>query len=226
MKSKTSKVLAYMYMPVLYALIGYSMIYFAGKPVIDIAQSVAGMVFVGSTKNLNTEFKDIYNPSNVTEGTIEMSEVEYPTFETLYANISSSDIGLDAPIYFGDSEGVFDKGAGQYLGSYIPGLNKPILLGGHDNTFFAPLEQAKEGEIIKVQTSYGVFEYEVTGTKIANANDASAYDLASETEELILYTCYPFGSYIGLKDERYYVYAKKISGPTVELKEDTSNEAY
>jgi sortase A len=40
--------------------------------------------------------------------------------------------------------------------------------------------------------------------------------LSYQQEKLIIYTCYPFETLVGTKQERLFVFADKISGPTVE----------
>ena len=54
----------------------------------------------------------------------------------------------------------------------------------------------------------------MTGSKIAKATDTQAYDLLQNKEQLILFTCYPVEG-LGEKEDRFFVYADKISGPTV-----------
>ena len=74
------------------------------------------------------------------------------------------------------------------------------------------------GSTIEISTNYGQYVYEITGTKITTAQDNTAYDLDSEEENLVLYTCYPFDQ-IGLTPERYFVYAKYLSGPKINIYE-------
>jgi sortase A len=40
--------------------------------------------------------------------------------------------------------------------------------------------------------------------------------LSYEEEKLIMYTCYPFETLVGTKQDRLFVFADKISGPVVE----------
>jgi sortase A len=56
----------------------------------------------------------------------------------------------DAPLYFGDDDQSFENGAGQYVLSGIPGEGRPILVGGHDLSYFAPLEDIKKGDEVTV----------------------------------------------------------------------------
>ena len=45
--------------------------------------------------------------------------------------------------------------------------------------------------------------------------DTTAYDLDADRENLIMYTCYPFGT-LQYTDQRYFIYCDYVSGPTVE----------
>jgi sortase A len=160
--------------------------------------------------------KSLYERA-VQDGNVEdWSEVPLPALNTSYAVLLSDDLGIEADVYYGDSDEDFASGVGQYVGSAMFGCGKPILIGGHDTTYFAGLEDAKAGDTFTVQTNYGQYQYEVTDTAVAKATDASAYDLTQDSEQLILYTCYPFGKITGERDERFFVYAKRIDdGPVI-----------
>ena len=60
-----------------------------------------------------------------------------------------------------------------------------------------------------------MYTYEVTDTKILDYQDSTAYDFTRQDENLILYTCYPFDA-LGFTPNRYFVYAKYISGPVID----------
>lgn len=187
------------------------MIYIAGKPLVSYVISHGNMVIAkgapiaskGDTSGLS---KLVMNK----EATIDRSEIKVPELETTYGGISCERIALTAPIFYGDSDITFQNGVGQSPFGAMPGEGKPILIGGHDGTFFAPLEQIVIGDVISIVTDYGKLEYEVITTRIADAKDTTAYDLSQEKEQLILYTCYPFGQLIGNRSERYYVYCNRI----------------
>lgn len=130
-----------------------------------------------------------------------------------YGEIVCDEVSLRAPLYYGDTEEILKQGAGTYPGGSVPGSGGEILAGGHDAAVFAPLEFVKEGMTIQVRTSYGTYEYEVTGTKVIDVLDYDGPKDTEDAEELALYTCYPFGSEEKLRNERFFVYAKKVSGP-------------
>lgn len=153
------------------------------------------------------------------EGELKKSEADLPSIGSRYGRILCERVGLSAPLYYGDSEAILEKGAGQYIGSGLPGEGKPILVGAHDVGYFEPLKEIQQGDEIRVQTSYGEFSYQVTDLIIGDASTIGKKELQHPNEELILYTCYPFGDVLQKKSQRYFVAAEKISGPM--LKEDT-----
>lgn len=165
------------------------------------AQIKSAFVLSGS----NPEFKN----------TSELQQFRYPQFGSRYGTITCKACNLEAPLYYGDDDEILEKGAGQYSLSGMPGQGKTILVAGHDMTFFKQLQDIEKNHIIEVKTFYGMYKYKVTDTKILKADDPTIYQPAEE-EELILYTCYPFGLLLGDRDQRYLVYCQKIWGPSVE----------
>lgn len=130
-----------------------------------------------------------------------------------YGEILCEEIDLKAPLYYGDTDEIFEQGAGTYAGRNLPGQGGEILISGHDTTFFAPLVSIQEGMVILIKTNYGQYEYKVTGTEVLDVLEYN--ERKSETEELVLYTCYPFGAEEELRNERFFVYAEKISGQEI-----------
>lgn len=68
---------------------------------------------------------------------------------------------------------------------------------------------------VEIKTSYGNYIYEITDTAVKKATDRTAYDLSADYENLIMYTCYPFDA-LGLTTQRYFVYAKLVSGTPID----------
>ena len=149
---------------------------------------------------------------NITEGTIDKSNWVSPVVDSQYGYIICDEVGLNAPLYYGDSENVLLKGAGQSVSSYFPGQGGTVLVGGHDTTFFGCLESINENMKIKVDTEYGVFEYNVTDISIVSGSD---YDIKSDKEQLVLYTCYPFGKTDINRTKKIIFVCDKVSGPVI-----------
>ncbi len=235
MKHRIKKLMAYIYMPLIFTILGYSFAYIALSPVLEMLQAVGSMVIAQEVPDFNSDLKSIYNPSGSTDSSttqgdsldpsgldkniVSMDTIEFPDYETHFANLVCERIGLDAPIYWGDSTAILKAGAGQFMGSFMPGFNRSMLVSGHNTTYFKPLKDIATGDVIIYDTNYGRFEYEVAEVKVMDENEAANIRnemLSYKEEKLILYTCYPFETLVGRKTDRLFVFANKISGPTVE----------
>lgn len=121
---------------------------------------------------------------------------------------------VDCEVYYGDSETQFSKGAGVSMGSCIPGAGGTVMIGAHTGTYFRDLESVVEGADIAITTDYGEYHYTVTRCAVVEETDTTAYDLDAAEENIILFTCYPFGI-LTRTTQRYLVYGDFVSGPPV-----------
>lgn len=216
-KHNFKNLLAYIGLPVGFCVFGYLLIYTVLNPIIAPLLGVS-QIFI-SDANLNTgdNLTSIFSQEQApqeNEDTVPMSQVEIPSYGSHYANLAIPSVSIDAPLYFGDSSAALSSGVGQYNGSFIPGMGRPILISGHNNSYFNSLQYISVGDEIVITTNYGVYKYQVTETAITSETDKSAYDLGAQEEILILYTCYPFDT-LGFTPQRFFVYAEKISGPEI-----------
>ena len=166
------------------------------------------------------------------------SDMEFPEPGECYGRIICDRIGMDVAAYWTDTDDQLDIGAGTSTAGLIPGFQKPVIISGHTLTHFSCLQYLEVGDIISFDTTYGPYEYEVTDIQVYNENDlldlliektgykeypeedetAAEEDLTEAedpTEELILYTCYPFYAISERKTNRYTVIARRISGMDV-----------
>lgn len=220
------KVAAYILIPLIYAAIGVFTVFFVFKPYISAASTALNMLTVPSVDvgTASETAKVVFDPDNIplpggtddepAEETVNGRDIASPDIGSQYGILELVPMGTKSNLYYGDDLSILNRGVGQYLGSYMPGFGKPILIAGHNNTDFHLLGELKEGDIIRITTHYGVYEYSVTGTKLTTNTDASAFDVSKDEEELALYTCYPFNM-LGLTKQRWFVYATKISGPKI-----------
>ncbi|MCR5703838.1 MAG: class D sortase [Eubacterium sp.] len=146
---------------------------------------------------------------------LSLKKITVPKFSEHYGEIACKEIELDAPVFFGDRPEQLAQGAGHYIGSGLPGFGKTILIGGHNTTYFKNLEKVKTGDEFKFTTIYGIYRYKVVDIQIIGKDFWKAYNLAEEKEQLILYTCYPYGKLKGTKSQRMFVYLDLVSGPKV-----------
>lgn len=178
------------------------------------ALAIGNMFFSDNQLDYSNSFENIFVPTTNTADTIDASEVEFPNIDKQFGELKIKGRDVDAKLFFGDGKIPLRNGVGIYAGSFIPGYGKTILVAGHNNTYFNGLKNVKKGDIVKINTSYGNYEYKVRDTKLYNAKSKKSYDLNADKENLILYTCYPFDT-IGLTEKRFFVYADKISGPKI-----------
>ena len=131
--------------------------------------------------------------------TSETGEVIRPQFGERFSTVYSSAIGLDVPVYWGNSAELFERGACQSSGSALPGTDGNAVISAHVDTFFADLSKLKTGDTVKIRTNYGEFEYEVrTAVEFKSSNNK--YVNPSEENILTLYTCKK--DVLGSADER------------------------
>jgi len=145
---------------------------------------------------------------------VKLSTITFPKYQQYYANLECADIGLSVKVFWGDTNAVLHQGIGQSISSFYPGFGKPLLMGGHNKSFLSSLANIKAGDVFKLTTSYGEFEYTVVGVKIMAAKDFNMNDIAQDKEVLMLYTCYPFNAF-GINAKRYIVYAEKTAGVVI-----------
>ncbi len=117
-------------------------------------------------------------------------------------------IGLRTVITQGESDAILDLGAGHLADT--PWLGQPgnVVLAGHRDTVFRPLEQIRVGDVIEVTGHSAVVRYAVTSMKIVEPTDISVLD-ASDSNTLTLVTCFPF-VYVGHAPHRFIVRASEI----------------
>ncbi len=211
-------------MPLLFAMIGYFLIYVVCLPVIRPMLSVFDMMTLEESPDFERQpdFEQLFFPEGIPDDdspetdSIPAGDITFPQYNTCYGEIEIVDAGIKAPLYYGDTAAVLKRGAGQYIGSSFPGCGSTVLVGGHNNTYFHGLKDVEIGDQITLRTHYATYVYEVTDMSIKKHNDRSAYDLGASRETLVLYTCYPFNM-LGLTPDRYFVTARLVSGPSVEI---------
>lgn len=136
----------------------------------------------------------------------------YPSYGTKYGTLKISSIDVDLPLYHGDTLDILNYGIGHYAGSYFPGESGSIVLAGHNNQgFLRRLPEVQVGDQITIETTYGTFYYEMTSFKIIDKKEEYLLPIQNEEELLMIYTCYPVTA-IGLTNQRYVVYAKRVEG--------------
>ncbi|CAM5427878.1 class D sortase [Niallia circulans] len=180
---------------------------------------LGGVLFIGygvwnimdtkaQTKNSLSEAKAAINKGN--EKRVDKESKRFvPSIGDAVGLLKIDKIDGELPIVEGTDPDDLEKGVGHYKGSFYPDENGQIVLSGHRDTVFRRAGELEIGDELKIVLPYGEFSYQITATKIVEADDQSIITLDDTQEELILTTCYPF-RFVGNAPQRYIIYAKRI----------------
>lgn len=207
--------------PIIFLVIGYSLIYVIGKPVIQFVTSSIQLFLLTDTPNFETtkqSFTAVDNKSVATNANNELpsSKIDYPVGGQLYGKVKIEKLQLNVPLYFGDTEEILREGAGQFMGSVYPGELGTTLIGGHNVDDFGKLGAAQVDDEITLQTTYGNYVYRIKRLDVRDKKDKEINDMIYQRNDrrLILYTCYPIDS-LGLTNERLFAIGEFVSGPMI-----------
>lgn len=125
----------------------------------------------------------------------------------LVGRIEIRRLGLSVVVAEGVDERTLRRAAGHIPGTSLPGTPGNIGISGHRDTFFRPLRNIRQNDIITLTTLAGNYRYRVVSIWIVNPSDISVLDTGTD-EILTLVTCYPF-YFVGPAPDRYIVRAKR-----------------
>jgi sortase A len=120
-------------------------------------------------------------------------------------------LGLSGVVVEGDDDAVLDRAIGHLPDTPLPWHEGNSALAAHRDAIFRPLKGVRLGDVLRLKTPHGDFDYRVRDTLIVKPNDVWVLD-PTETTTLTLISCWPF-NYIGHAPERFIVRAERI--PTV-----------
>lgn len=208
-----AKQIRYITVPIVFALVCI-LLWFAGiRTVAEKSVAEWQAVWIASSPEYTYRSKEsAFDGRQEAEGATgnSVSEV-HPMQGEQYGEIRCEAAELSAPLYYGDTEEILEKGAGTYTGLELPGEGGQSLIGAHDTTYFAPLAKLKQNDELTVLTTYGNYLYRVESCEVKDVTEVYPAEAENEEETLILYTCYPFGDTSETRSERYVVYAVRIA---------------
>lgn len=127
----------------------------------------------------------------------------------LIGRIEIPRLGVSAIIIEGISTTTLRRAVGHIPGTAMPGQPGTVGISGHRDTFFRPLRNIRQNDIITLTTLRGDYRYRVVSTRIVSPlNVAVLYP--GKNEILTLVTCYPF-YFIGSAPDRFIVRAERIN---------------
>lgn len=131
----------------------------------------------------------------------------YPSYGFNYGTLEIADLNISNNIYFGDTDNILSLGIGHTTSSDMPTEGGVVIYSGHNNNRrLNNLKNIKEGMEIVVDTTYAKCTYVMKYSKILKDTEFSKLTSVDNKETLILYTCYPFDTYI-YSNQRFVVYS-------------------
>ena len=146
------------------------------------------------------------------------SQVTVPESGERYGHMSCERVGLDCDVYWDDTDYILDLGAGQTTVSFLPGYGRPVILAGHNLTYFACLYDMQVGDVVSYQTPWCHYEYTVTDIKVYDEEELNTLLLKMideekpKQEQLVFYTCYPHEVISWRKTQRLVAFANRTAG--------------
>ena len=122
-------------------------------------------------------------------------------------------LGLTGVVVEGDQDAVLDRAIGHLPDTPLPWREGNSALAAHRDAIFRPLKGVRLGDVLRLKTPHGDFDYRVAEILIVKPEDVWVLDPTPVTT-LTLISCWPF-NYIGHAPERFIVRAERI--PTVSV---------
>lgn len=135
------------------------------------------------------------------------SLVRPPTVE-LIGRLEIPRLGLSVIVAEGVGRLTLRRAVGHIPGTPLPGEPGNTAFSGHRDTFFRPLKDIQERDLITVTTALGEYRYRVVSTQVVAPSETAVLD-NGEVEVLTLVTCYPF-YFVGAAPERFIVRAERV----------------
>jgi sortase A len=117
-------------------------------------------------------------------------------------------LGLSVMVVEGTGTTALRRAAGHIPGTAQPGEPGNVGISAHRDTFFRPLRNIRQNDVITVNTPLAEYRYRVVSTRIVSPSDVTVLN-PSGTEILTLVTCYPF-YYVGSAPDRFIVRAERV----------------
>jgi sortase A len=131
-----------------------------------------------------------------------------PAIDGLIGRIEIERLGISVMVMEGADSATLRRAAGHIPGTSLPGQPGNVGISAHRDTFFRPLRNVRQNDIVRLTTLGGVYRYRVVSTKIVDPSNTAVLN-PSGSEVLTLVTCYPF-YYIGPAPDRFIVRAERV----------------
>jgi len=117
-------------------------------------------------------------------------------------------LGYAAAVKEGVDSGVLYSGPGHYPTSMWPGNPGTVGVAAH-NVYWINFPQLVNRDEIDIQTRYGLYRYQVTGSEIVSPSDRNVLLPSADGYHLTLTTCWPLWAG-AFATKRYVIFAKQV----------------
>jgi sortase A len=128
----------------------------------------------------------------------------------LIGRIEIPRIGISVVVFEGTDKTTLRHAVGHIPGTALPGQPGNSGLAGHRDTFFRPLKDILQNDIITLATLAGQYRYRVVSTRVVAPTEVSVLN-PTVNETLTLVTCHPF-YFVGAAPNRFIVRAERVMG--------------
>lgn len=143
------------------------------------------------------------------EGNGEVRKAARPELSLgLIGQLTIPRLELSVMVIEGTGADALRRGAGRISGTGLPGQPGNMGISAHRDTFFRPLRDIRDRDLILLTTGQGEYRYRVVSTKIVPPSEVAVLD-ADGGEVLTLVTCHPF-FFVGPAPNRFIVRAERI----------------
>lgn len=148
-------------------------------------------------------------PTQESTSTTSRTEIQTPAPNSVFGKFICTRLGINENLYYGDNDYCLHFGVGLSTNSGLPGSGKPSLISGHNSTKFHPLKDVKKGDIFELDLDWGYYKYQIYDIKIMTPGEFDSSILNRKSDDIIVYTCYPFDSDT-TATQRIFLYCKPV----------------
>lgn len=208
-RRKHYTMLPYLTTPLIFVLISMIVV----LPASFIGMNLAVKAVHRAQEVMTRDYNDIepdysFEASTIEDGATTLPEL-YPAQKI--ATLKCENAGLMTDVFCGINRVSLRNGVGMDGEASAFGQGGSINLYGYKSTHFNALEDVKIGDIITVESSWGIYRYEVVKVQLSS----SAPEISSN-EVLYLATSRDNAPFSNFDKEKLFACAKLVSGPAVE----------
>jgi sortase A len=168
----------------------------------------AGWAIVDTWHFQKEESRHLAPPSSVSTK-IAPWETKLPAYDDgVIGRIEIARLDVSAVVMEGTSSRTLRRAVGHIEGTALPGQAGNIGIAAHRDTFFRPLRNVRESDVIVFRTLTRDYRYRVVSAKIVAPDNVGVLDPGA-SEILTLVTCYPF-YFVGPAPNRFVVRAERV----------------